>query len=174
MSTAGKVLIVLIVLGIIGWALLAAGVDELNRNNNNALVELEKKVEQLQKDVKDAQVRISRVKDATTVMQEKIDRDVATLHARYTDVQRASSKIRDELARVQYERSVVQEHVEGAEKSRTERTSEVAAETKNLADKRAEVEGLKAKDAELVKQLEDLREQFKKTLAANAQALTRR
>ncbi|WP_165230253.1 hypothetical protein [Aquisphaera insulae] len=174
MSTAGKVLIVLIVLATIGWMFLAAGVDELNRNANNTLVELEKKIEQLQLDVKTAQASVAKFKDQSTILQERIDREAAVLFSRHNDVQRIASKVRDELARVQYELSVVQEHAEGAKRSQGQRAEEVANETRNLAKDRETVEGLKAKDKELVDRLTQLRDQFKKTVTANTEALTRR
>ena len=37
MSTAGKVLVVLILLSWLVWVLLTAGVDQLNRNGNQAV-----------------------------------------------------------------------------------------------------------------------------------------
>ena len=58
MSTAGKVLVVLIMLASLVWMLLMAGVTQLNRNGNQALIELTDKVAKLQEDVKTTQAEI--------------------------------------------------------------------------------------------------------------------
>ena len=70
MSTAGKVLVVLILLASLVWMLLTAGVDQLNRNGNQALTALTEKVAKLQDDVKNTQDDVVRVKDQTHVLQE--------------------------------------------------------------------------------------------------------
>ena len=66
MSTAGKVLVVLIMLASLVWMLLTAGVDQLNRNGNQALIALTEKVDKLQADLKNTQDAIVRGKDQTT------------------------------------------------------------------------------------------------------------
>ena len=53
MSTAGKVLVVLIMLASLVWMVLMAGVTQLNRNGNQALKNLNDKFVQLTDDVQD-------------------------------------------------------------------------------------------------------------------------
>ena len=59
MSTAGKVLVVVIMLASLVWIILTAGVTQLNRNGNKALIDLTQKVAKLQEDVKTTQERSS-------------------------------------------------------------------------------------------------------------------
>jgi chromosome segregation ATPase len=171
MSTAGKVLVVLILLASLVWALLTAGVTQLNRNGNQALITLTKKVADLEEKLKETQVDIARAKDQTTLLQEQMDKELAVINSRQNDVQRNSSTIREILSRVQYELATVQETVLGAEQARKERAAEKVAETQALQAARDEVKALQAKDGELRGQLTRLREQFKTTLKTNRDSL---
>ena len=167
MSTAGKVLVVLIMLASLVWMILTAGVTQLNRNGNQALIELTKKVAKLQEDVKTTQDEIVGVKNQTTVLQEQMDRELGVIHARQNDVQRVTSNVREILSRVQYELATVQQTVQNAEQARTQRAEEEAAEQKALAAAREEVVSLKAKDRELTERLGSLRSQFTTTRNTN-------
>lgn len=167
MSTAGKVLVVLIMLASIGWLVLTAGVTQLNRNGNQALLELSQRAAKLEEDVASARQEIAQVKDQTTVLQEKMDRDMAVISARQLDAQRMSSSIREILSRVQYELATVQHTVQEAEKGRTIRAQEKAQEEKELAQARANVESLKSTDHDLTQRLVSLRGQFTETYNTN-------
>jgi len=171
MSTAGKVLVVLILLTSLVWMLLTAGVAQLNRNGNQALIVLTEKVAKLQDDVKKTQGKIVRVKDQTHVLQEKMDRELAVINARQNDVQRLASNVSENLSRVRYELATVQQTVQNAEQDRTERAAEVVADQKALDAARNEVKSLNATDEQLRKRLTSLRNEFKKTLNRNVDIL---
>jgi len=171
MSTAGKVLVVLILLTSLVWMLLTAGVAQLNRNGNQALIVLTEKVAKLQDDVKKTQDKIVRVKDQTHVLQEKMDRELAVINARQNDVQRLASNVSENLSRVRYELATVQQTVQNAEQDRTERAAEVVADQKALDAARGEVKSLKATDEQLRARLASLRNEFKKTLNRNVDIL---
>jgi hypothetical protein len=171
MSTAGKVLSVLILVASLVWLILAAGVDQLDRNANKALIDLREKVIKLQDDIKNTQGLVSKTKDQTTVMQEEMDRGLAVVFARQNDVQRNESTIRELLSRVQYELATVQHMVQSAEKAKTERAAEKVQEQSDLDKVTAEVATLKAKDTELRAKLQSLRDEFKKTYALNSKTL---
>ncbi len=171
MSTAGKVLVVLILLTSLVWMLLTAGVAQLNRNGNQALIVLTEKVAKLQDDVKKTQDKTVRVKDQTHVLQEKMDRELAVINARQNDVQRLASTISEQLSSVRYELVTVQQTVQTAEQDRTERAAEVVADHKALDAARNEVKSLKATDEQLRKRLTSLRNEFKKTLNRNVDIL---
>jgi chromosome segregation ATPase len=171
MSTAGKVLVVLILLTSLVWMLLTAGVAQLNRNGNQALIVLTEKVAKLQDDVKKTQDKTVRVKDQTHVLQEKMDRELAVINARQNDVQRLASNVSENLSRVRYELATVQQTVQNAEQDRTERAAEVVADQKALDAARNEVKSLKATDEQLRKRLTSLRNEFKKTLNRNVDIL---
>jgi chromosome segregation ATPase len=171
MSTAGKVLVVLIMLSLLVWMLLTAGVDQLNRNGNQALIVLTEKVAKLQGDVKTTQDEIVRVKDQTNVLQERMDRELAVLSARQNDVQRLASNVSEILSRVRYELATVQQTMQNAQQDRTERAAEVVADQKALDAARDEVKSLKATDGQLRERLASLRAEFKKTLKSSVDIL---
>jgi len=171
MSTAGKVLVVLIMLASLVWMLLTAGVDQLNRNGNQALIVLTEKVAKLQEDVKNTQDKIVQVKDQTNVLQEKMDRELAVINARQNDVQRLASNVSEILSRVRYELGTVQQTLQNAEQDRTERAAEVVADQKALDAARDEVKSLKATDGQLRERLASLRTEFKKTLDSSVKIL---
>jgi chromosome segregation ATPase len=173
MSTAGKVLVVLIMVTSLSWMILTAGVTQLNRNGNQALKQLSEKVAQLEEDVRSTQEKIVQVKDQTTVMQEKMDRDLAVINARQNDSQRMASEVREILSRVQYELATVQQTVQNSEQLRTQRAEEKVAEQKALDQAREEVKALKASDRELTDRLTSLRTDFKKTLKSSVDIIGR-
>jgi hypothetical protein len=160
MSTAGKVLVVLIALASLVWTILTAGVTQLNRNANQALVVLAERAAKLAEDVQLTKEEAAQVRDQTVVLQEKMDRDLAVISARQNDAQRMSSSIREILSRVQYELASVQQTSQAADKDRTERANEKATEEKDLTKAREEVIALKATDQELTLRLTSLRDKF--------------
>ena len=171
MSTAGKVLVVLVMLASLVWMLLTAGVTQLNRNGNQALIVLTEKVAKLQGDVKNTQNEIVRVKDQTNVLQEQMDRELAVINARQNDGQRLASNFSERLSSVRYELATVQQTVQNAEQGRTERAAEVVADEKALDAARQEVKSLKATDEQLRALLASLRDEFKKTLNSSVNIL---
>ena len=76
MSTAGKVLIVLVMLVIVVWIVLAAGVSQLNTNGNTKLHDLQTQVEKLEGDVAKTQADVVSLIDSTSQVRTQIDLDV--------------------------------------------------------------------------------------------------
>jgi chromosome segregation ATPase len=173
MSTAGKVLVVLIMLASLGWMVLMAGVTQLNRSGNKAVNELTEKIEKLVEDVKTAQARIVKIKDDTTVVQEQMDRDLTVVRSRQNDVERVNSNIREILSRVQNQVATLEQTVKDAERTAKERADEKVAEQNALESQKAVVENLKAQNSELMNRLTGLRNEFKTTLKGNQDLLGR-
>jgi chromosome segregation ATPase len=173
MSTAGKVLTVVILLASLLWMALMSGVDQINRNGGQALDTLIKRVAQLQDDLKSTQDEIVHVRDQTTVLQEQMDRELAVINARQNDVQRLASDVTENLSRVRYELSTVQQTLQNAEQDRTERAEEAVADQKALDAARVEYQALKVADGQLRERLASLRAEFKKTLKSSNDILHR-
>ena len=64
MSTAGKVLAVLVMLMSLVWMILSAGVSQLNTNGNKKLHDLAEQIAKLQDDVEQAQDDIVALKSS--------------------------------------------------------------------------------------------------------------
>jgi len=173
MSTAGKVLVVLVMLTLLSWIVLAAGIDQLNRNGNEAVKKLVDQQEELQKSYDQARREVVENRDQTTMIQELGDRNVAVLRSRQADVERARSQIVEILTRTQYQLATLQDTIKSAQATLDHRTAERQEEEKALAEARSEVQAMKTENHELLNQLQSLRGQFKSNYDANKQMLTK-
>ena len=169
MSTAGKVLVVLVTLTTLVWIILAAGVARLNTNGNKALHDLSEQVAKAEVDLETTQQDIVSLRDETASNQEKVDRDLAVLRSRLADVEKARSQILEGLDRIQYQTEHVQETIKAAQANLEHRNAEKQAEEKALADARSEVETFVASSSQLRDQLKNLREKFQSRYKANVQ-----
>jgi predicted nucleic acid-binding Zn-ribbon protein len=160
MSTAGKVLIVIVMLLTIAWVLLSAGVSRINTNHNTKVFELTKQVEKLQEEVKDTQEQVESVLIQTQLAQEKIDRERAVLRAKQSDLERARSQVADSLASVKYELEIVEGTAKGAQNDLDHRTTEHEEETKSLAKQQGDVRELMAQCSKQREELAALRKDF--------------
>jgi chromosome segregation ATPase len=171
MSTAGKVLVVLVLLTSLVWMVLASGVAQLNTNGNTRLHELTEQIAKLQTDSKQTQDEIASVRDQTSSIQENVDREITVLRANQSDLEKSRSQIAEMLSRVQYELATVKETVEKAKTALANRIEEQESEQQALARAKSEVEDLKAKNGELLSELSMLRKNFESVYHSNVEAL---
>jgi chromosome segregation ATPase len=171
MSTAGKVLIVLVLLTSLVWLVLASGVAQLNTNGNTRLHELTVQIDKLQTDFKQTQDEIFAVRDQTSTIQENVDRQITVLRARQSDLEKARSKIIEYMTRVQYQLATVKDTIEKAKTTLQHRIEEQASEQQALVQAKSEVEDLKAKNGELLSQLSTLRQNFETVYRSNIESL---
>ena len=171
MSTAGKVLIVLVLLTSLVWLVLASGVAQLNTNGNTRLHELTVQIDKLQTDFKQSQDEIVAVRDQTSTIQENVDRQITVLRARQSDLEKARSKIIEYMTRVQYQLATVKDTIEKAKTTLQHRIEEQASEQQALVQAKSEVEDLKAKNGELLSQLSTLRQNFETVYRSNIESL---
>jgi len=173
MSTAGKVLSVLVMLVLVVWVVLAAGVARLNTNGNKALHDLIEEVDKLRAEVDQTQVDVAGLRDQTSTIQEKVHRDLTVLRDRQVGLQKSHSQIVESLARYTYQLGTVEESVKSAEALLQHRIGERDAEQKAVADTRSEVRTLMADSSQLMNRLDTLRKTFQKTYQANVENLGR-
>ena len=171
MSTAGKVLIVLVLLTSLVWLVLASGVAQLNTNGNTRLHELTVQIDKLQTDFKQTQDEIVAVRDQTSSIQENVDRQITVLRARQSDLEKARSKIIEYMTRVQYQLATVKDTIEKAKTTLQHRIEEQASEQQALVQAKSEVEDLKSKNGELLSQLSTLRQNFETVYRSNIESL---
>lgn len=167
MSTAGKVLSVLVLLATIGWIVLGAGVAQLNRNGNAALAKLQADLEKAEQGLHDAEVALAKLKADTTQFQENMDTQLAVLRVKTTSVEAAGSRLKGILADMQGQLATVEATVANAQHDLEIRKQEKDVETQQLAEARAEVLRLRGVDDEMAARLASLRDEFKKTYEEN-------
>ncbi|WP_165064824.1 hypothetical protein [Paludisphaera rhizosphaerae] len=167
MSTAGKVLSVLILLASLGWIFLGAGVAQLNRGWNEKLAKLADELEKAEVGLLKAQADLILVKDQTANFQKGMDAKVAVIRARMGDVEAANSRLKSILNNMQAQLGTMESTVAQARHDLEVRKQEKETESNLLADSRTEVLRLRGVDDELSKRLADLRDTFKKTFDYN-------
>lgn len=173
MSTAGKVLSVLVVLVAVVWVMLSATVAQLNRNGTQAVEALQKKVAALEVQVVDASRSLDQLKESTHLEQLKTQADLTTIQARQADVEKARSEVKEIASRVQLQIADVDAMVKNASTHQKQRETEKDVETRALAAAREHVETLKDQREEMVGRLTSLRGKLQATLQQN-KALTDR
>ncbi len=163
MSTAGKVLSILVGLFSIAWMILAAGVAQLNTNQNTILHDLQVQVEKLDGDFNQTKVDVMHLKDQTASIQEKVDRQLMVLRSKETDLEKARSQIVATLNGLKYQMETLNATLKESQATLEARNVELETEKRGLADTRAEVKTLIAQTTDLMNQLSSLRSTFQKT-----------
>jgi chromosome segregation ATPase len=171
MSTAGKVLVVLVMLASLVWIVLSAGVAQLNTNGNTRLHELTEQVGKLQEEFKQTQDEVFSLRDQASSVQESIDNEFAVLRSRQSDVEKARSQIQEVLSRVQYQLAILQETIDRAKTALQHRNLEQQAEEQALAQSRSDVKELMDGSSQLMNRLSALRKEFESTYHANIELL---
>jgi chromosome segregation ATPase len=173
MSTAGKVLSVLVILVAVAWMFLTATVSQLNHNGAEAVEQLKKQVEKLDKDVATATHDLQKAKDDWTLDQVATQDRLTVLQARQTDLEKARSVVQEIKTRVDLQLADAETIAKTSATNLEQRIAEKKNETEALVKTRTEVEQLKTERTELVGRLTELREKFKATLEEN-RSLTER
>jgi outer membrane murein-binding lipoprotein Lpp len=171
MSTAGKVLVVFVMLFALVWMLLAGGVAQLNRNGNQALQKLSDDLEKVEANLETAKHDILDVQTQTTLIQETVDRDLTVLRSRQTDLEDARSQIVENLSRLQYELATIEDTIKNGQATLTSRIAEHQEEEKAMDNLRTEVRDLIADNSQLMGRLKSLRDQFQATHHNNVEML---
>lgn len=171
MSTAGKVLSVLILLVSLGWIFLAAGVAQLNRNGNERLAKLATEVENAKSGLEKAQADLVQIKNGTANFQRGMDTQIAVIRTRTTDVEAANSRLKSILNDLQAQLANMEATVAQAGHDRDVRKQEREDEIKLVAEARAEVSRLRGVDGELTERLASLRDEFMKKFKDNMDAV---
>jgi chromosome segregation ATPase len=174
MSTAGKVLVVFVMLSALLWMILAGGVAQLNRNGNAALKKLADDLEKVDAELTTAKHEILDLRDQTALTQETIDREVSVLRARQADLEDAHSQISESLSRLRYQLATVDETTKTAQTSLENRNKEHRDEEKAIDDLRTEVRSLKTDNTQLMARLQSLRDKFQETYGSNIKMLNQR
>jgi chromosome segregation ATPase len=154
-------------LGALAWLILASGVAQLNYNANEQLDKLSKQLAEVQTNLQDTRSAIARLHDQTSSAQEELDRQITTFRAQIADLEKGRSQILDSLARLKYQKEIVDTTANAAKTQFEHRTAEHQAEEKAMADLRNEVQNLKTHNGELMAHLQTLRKQFDETYRKN-------
>lgn len=167
MSTAGKVLSVLVILFAIVWIVLSAGVTELNRSAEATVEKKKAEVLKLDADVRGLAVTIQQEKDKTDTQQVATQNMLTAIQARQADREKERSQVLEIAQRFKLQAQGTETSLAAARKLNEERLAEKTAETQAKADEEQAVAKLMSDNDALMKHLAELRESFTTTLAEN-------
>ena len=167
MSTAGKVLTVLVMLMALVWVLLSSSVTQLNRNWTKVVADNKAKIEDLSEKnvVLDHDVQVE--KDKTYQEQSVTENELAVLEHRQSDLEKARAQELEASSRAKLQLETTEAAVKGADADREQRIADLSAEKTAKQELEAEVKKLKEERERLVAELEGLRTKFQTALKAN-------
>lgn len=171
MSTAGKVLAVLVMLMSLVWMILSAGVDQLNTNGNKRIHDLAEQIDKLQADVEQARDDVVALKASASTVQETLDHETTVLRARQSDLEKDRSQIKELLSNWQYQLETAKETIDRAKTALQHRTEEHESGQQLLAKTKSEVKELMDRCGELTSELLALRKEFNSTYQGNVESL---
>jgi chromosome segregation ATPase len=173
MSTAGKVLTIVVALGLLAWIVMFSLITDLNKNWAAHIQKLTNDLEAVKKDVADREDKFDKLITDIRLSQAKTDKEF--------------NRVRIHVSRVEYLRSQAEENrerlrnqvasVKAVEKNSADtnefRLKEQQESQQQLAAARQKVMNLQSVVGNLMDELGSLRDDFKKLLAENKQLLDR-
>ena len=171
MSTAGKVLTVLILLAMFGWLVMMSAVTQLNINWHTKIAQADKGIEDAQKTATEAKARALDLTMRTKAEQTNKDRDLRELQGRIAATEGRLSIKTEDLTRVRFQ---VADYEAAVERAKAHSGARLAERTKTRTDldaKRVEIAQKQDENARLRDQLGKLEADFKRLLSNNARQL---
>jgi cell division protein FtsB len=173
MSTAGKVLSVLVVLALLVWIGLLSMVAQRNANWGQKIKTQDEQIATLQKSQTDLRDQLADLKNTVAREQESHELAVAVLRAEVADFEKTLTDSIEALERVKNQvksqtiaSDVAKAHDEHRLGEKTQTQTDIDTQT-------AEVEKLKGENGVLMAQLEQLRNEFLSTMADNRKMVQR-
>jgi chromosome segregation ATPase len=167
MSTAGKVLVVLILLVVPIWILLASTVAQLNTEWTQALAKRDQEITKLEKDVQDNERAILDLRDQIALEQGAMESEQAVVRSKLAEVERGKAEMIQIQTGVANQLETLQTSLKTAESAKELRNAEFKAEGAAKAAAEAVVERLKGENSQLMDQLTALRTEFKRIVDSN-------
>lgn len=171
MSTAGKVLTVLILLVMCVWLVIISGVSKLNATYGQKINAQQKQLDKLAIDVAKVNNDIQSITEQARVEQDATGRDDRLLQIKIDSAERRKSIKIEFLTRLKAEVADYLVAVERATKNLTTREAEKAKGIDDVAKKKDEVAKAQGRNAELRTELAQLQEDFKRLLAGNSESI---
>jgi len=167
MSTAGKVLVVLVTLSLMAWIVLFSAVAQLNTNRGQAILKTEGQLADLTAKAEDAEAQVQKNQVATHLKQRQEELELVVWRTRDADAARVLSVANETNSRYKIDLQTVNAGAEEAKAAQDRRERDVAQLKKQLAD----VQGLVSRDTSqnriLMDRLSRLEKDYAKLAAEN-------
>ena len=171
MSTAAKVLVVLILLVLPVWIVLVSTVAQLNKNAGEQVAKLQASVTTLESELSTLRKNVTGLKDQISLEQHTMTQQLTVLRSQESALQKMRSEWIENSSRSNFEVGGMKETAKRAEADRDLRSTERMQEIAAMQALEAEVEQLKQEHARLTEQLNKLQSDFKTTVDSNRKLL---
>ncbi len=171
MSTAGKVLTVLILLVMVAWIVMLSAVTQLNVNWHTRIAKQDADFDSAKTRATKANTDYLDLTEQTRSEQANKDRDLRELQAKIAAAEARQSSKTEDLTRVQIQLADYLAAVGRAEVNLVTRKAEKAKTEEDLAAKRVEIAQKQDENARLRDQLAKLQDDFKRLLSNNSKLL---
>lgn len=173
MSTAGKVLVVLVLLLVVPWILMFSKVYDLNTNWGRRVQQLEQQYQQLSEQVAAREADLDRARHAVNLEQLSRDNAMTALRARIAAIEVRLTEQREAQERARLQNETLQTARTHAEATVAGRTQEKADTQKALDEAQALVETLRGEVQTRMDQLASMRDDFQRIVEENRQLMAR-
>jgi chromosome segregation ATPase len=171
MSTAGKVLTVLILLVSVAWLVLMSAVTQLNVNWEEKIASQQESLDQATEAFTKAKLSGLKKTEETRVKQDETELLLRDRLTKIAYAERARSSLIEDLTRLQQQVVDAKAAAETAVTNQTTREAEKLANEEGLAKLRDQIAKSQATNADLKGQLAGLQEDFKRILTENTAKL---
>lgn len=168
MSTAGKVLTVLILIVMIPWLIMMSAVRQLNVNYEEKIAAQQKTLDKLADDVAKATTGAQTLTEQARALQDSTDLELREILGRIAAAERRQSSTTEDLTRIKAQVADITAAAETSKKNLAIREAEKAKGEEDLAKKKDEIAKAQARNADLRGELAQLQDEFKRLLADNA------
>lgn len=173
MSTAGKVLCVLVALALLGAIYVDSMVSQLDRNWGKAIDAQVQKSDDLTKQVGETRLLLTQTSNSLASARAETNRELAALRSQIDLVQSQIANTRESLTRVQYQVEGQAATIETTKAAVARRDQEKAETEKSLAEAVDLVKKLDGENDALLAQLGQLRDQFLAVTRSNREMVER-
>jgi chromosome segregation ATPase len=171
MSTAGRVLVVLVALAMIPWIILFSLVYQLNENWGQEKLNVEKKIAETEQDNARIRADLDKMLGDIKFLQVNRDNQLTLLRSRLSDAEKRQTLAFEAQERMRLEIETLNVAIKAAQTSIERRTQEWQDTNKALADTRAAVQVLRQDVDAKYQQVEELRSRFLKVTQENRKQL---
>lgn len=156
MSTAGKVLTVIVTLAIIGWIVLVAKVADLNRNWGQEIDRLAGEIQKLDEGIVKSRDGLNKTLAAIRLQQDEKDRELSVLRIQLSKLGKFEAQVQQAVTDVQLQIQLVQEATKDAQAGAQKRLAEREQTKQDLAASQGEVQKLQESVGDLSGRLQRL------------------
>jgi hypothetical protein len=169
MSTAGKVLIVIVMLMAIAWIALSAGVAQLNRSWAALLDQDKTNIEKLETDRVTLKVDLAATRDQAALQQLMTANEIAVRESEISEKEKARAQALETATRVKIQLEGMEATLKASLADQEQRKTDLTTETEEKDKLSKSVATMDSENKALLAHLTELREKFRNELNANRQ-----